>query len=181
MSKEGWNAHTDKNGKEHADYYDKDPRESDHSSVHITFDPETGKGTIKETYRDSDGNKEQTTTDTSCFLTTACMRKQMEKFDDKCYELEVLRWFRDKFVSKNEIDYYYKIAPLIVQELNNIENNNVIYSYIYNNVINRCVKAIENKDYKLAYLIYKNCIISLESELISKTNTSEKDKVLYLK
>lgn len=84
---------------------------------------------------------------------------KMEKFDDKCYELEVLRWFRDKFVSKNEIDYYYEIAPLIVQELNNIEN----------------------KDYKLAYLIYKNCIISLESELISKTKTSEKDKVLYLK
>ena len=106
---------------------------------------------------------------------------KMEKFDYKCYALELLRWFRDKFVSKNEIDYYYEIAPLIVQELNNIENNNVIYSYIYNNVINRCVKAIENKDYKLAYLIYKNCIISLESELISKTKTLEKDKVLYLK
>lgn len=40
MSKEGWNEHTDKNGKEHADYYDKNPRESDHSSVHITFDSE---------------------------------------------------------------------------------------------------------------------------------------------
>ena len=40
MSKEGWNAHTDKNGKEHADYYDKNPRESDHSSVHITIDSE---------------------------------------------------------------------------------------------------------------------------------------------
>ncbi len=58
MSKEGWNVNEDKKGKEHIDYYDKDPREDDHSSIHITSDPETGEGKIKETYRDSDGNKE---------------------------------------------------------------------------------------------------------------------------
>ena len=160
MSDKGWNAHEDKNGKDHIDYYDKSPRESDHSSIHITYDSETGKGSIKETYRDSDGGKDQSTTDTQCFLTTACMRNKMENFNDKCYELEVLRWFRDKFVSKEDKDYYYQIAPIIVEELNSIENSNVVYAYIYQNVISRCVKLIEEEKYELAYSIYKNSIIS---------------------
>ena len=36
------------------------------------------------------------------YLTSACMKKYAEQFDDNCYELKLLRWFRDKFVSKRK-------------------------------------------------------------------------------
>ena len=33
--------HTDKNGKDHIDIYDKDPKEKDHKSIHINIDTNT--------------------------------------------------------------------------------------------------------------------------------------------
>lgn len=63
---------TDKNGKDHINIYDKDPR-SEHGSIHINWDSSTGKGNIVDT---TNGDKE--TTDVSCFLTTACMRHMRE-------------------------------------------------------------------------------------------------------
>ena len=45
------------------------------------------------------------------------MKHQLKYFDDNCYELTTLRWFRDKFVTKSDIQYYYQIAPIIVNVL----------------------------------------------------------------
>ena len=64
--------HTDKRGKDHIDIYDNDPRDS-HSSIHINWDSDTGKGNIVDT---TDGDKE--TTDITCFLTTACIQLVVE-------------------------------------------------------------------------------------------------------
>lgn len=61
--------HTDKRGKDHVDIYDRNPRDPGHSSIHIDIDTNTGKGSITDT---TSGSKE--TTDTSCYLTTACIR-----------------------------------------------------------------------------------------------------------
>ena len=69
---------------------------------------------------------------------------------------------------------------MIVEELNNIENSNIVYAYIYQNVISRCVKLIEEEKYELAYSVYKNIITGLEDELITK-KLVEKQKTLYLK
>ncbi len=93
--------HTDKREKEHIDVYSNDPREN-HTSIHINVDTNTGIGRIVDT---TSGEKE--TTDIQWYLTTACMRHMMGKFDDNCEELKTLRWFRDNFVSKEEIDHYY--------------------------------------------------------------------------
>ena len=43
------------------------------------------------------------------------MKYFKENFDDNCYELTVLRWFRDNFVSKEDIKHYYEVAPIIVE------------------------------------------------------------------
>ena len=48
------------------------------------------------------------------YLTSACMKFFQDKFDDKCYELTVLRWFRDNFVSSEDIEHYYETAPYII-------------------------------------------------------------------
>ncbi len=99
-----------------------------------------------------------------CYLTTACMKHFMNNFKDKCYELQLLRWFRDNFVSKEDVDHYYETAPIIVNAINQLPNNNVIYSQIYFDIIEYCVKAIEHRQYDAAYERYKDSILTLEEK-----------------
>ena len=146
--------HTDKRGKDHIDIYTNDPRE-EHGSIHINWDSNTGKGNIVDT---TNGSKE--TTDTSCYLTSACMKYFKEKFDNNCYELAVLRWFRDNFVSEKEIEHYYNIAPIIVESINNDEKSDIIYD----NLVDYCVEQIEKGNYDKAYSRYKSSVLTLEEQ-----------------
>jgi len=86
-----------------------------------------------------------------CYLTTACLQHFKHEFRDDCYELSVLRWFRDNFISKEEIKYYYRVAPLIVKAINKEKRKAEIYEYIYDTIVEECVQAIENGNYKFAY------------------------------
>lgn len=76
------------------DIYTDDPREK-HESIHIAIDSDDKSAHIIDT---TNGDTEHT--DIKCYLTTACMRHFKENFDDNCYELQVLRWFRDNFISE---------------------------------------------------------------------------------
>ncbi len=152
--------HTDKRGKEHIDIYTKDPK-GKHNSIHINWDSNTGKGNIVDTT-----NEPKETTDISCYLTTACMKYLRENFDDNCYELTVLRWFRDNFVSKENIEHYYEVTPIIVEIINKEENPDIVYNYIYDNVVNYCVEQIEQENYDKAYSRYKYSILALEEQYI---------------
>ena len=145
--------------KGHVNIYGSDPKEPHDESIHININYEKGTFTINEK-----SNGEKTSTDCSCYLTTACMRNKMSQFSDKCEELLILRWFRDKFVSKEDIEHQYEIAPIIVENITRLDNCNELYNGIYENVILLCVKAIENNEYDLAYNIYKNSILNLEEE-----------------
>lgn len=164
--------HTDKRGKDHVDIYTNDPSE-DHESIHINWDSRTGTGNIVDT---TSGEKE--TTDISCYLTTACMKYFQDEFDDNCHELTVLRWFRDNFVSKEDIEHYYEVAPIIVENINKEENADVIYNYIYNNIVDYCVKQIERENYDAAYSRYKNSVIMLEEKFAKPTLTNRFIKIL---
>ena len=149
---------TDKRGTQHVDIYDRDPSEKEKETIHIKLDPKTGKGTIVE--KNTNGSK--TTTNTKCYLTSACMSHYLTNFDDNCYELTVLRWFRDNYVPKKDIKHYYKTAPIIVEVIEQEEHKDIVYNYIYDNVVDVCVKAIENGNYEFAYNRYKESILSLE-------------------
>ena len=92
------------------------------------------------------------------------MRHKTKNFDDNCEELTILRWFRDKFVSKEEIEHYYKTAPIIVSALNEFDNSDEIFDFIYENVVRVCVTAIKDGDYDFAYDRYKNSILTLEEQ-----------------
>lgn len=142
--------------------YDKNPSKKGHSAIHININTETGKGSIVEHGADGKSTK----TDTSCYLTTACMKYYQENFDDHCYELTILRWFRDNFVCKEDIEHYYEIAPIIIQNINDMDKPNVIYDYIYHNIVDYCVKQIELGNYDKAYSRYKNSVLSLEQQLV---------------
>ncbi len=140
------------------DVYTSDPK-GDHKSIHIAVDSSKKTAHIIDT---TNGKTEHT--DTKCYLTTACMKAFKENFYDNCYELTVLRWFRDNFVSKEDIEHYYKIAPTIVEAINKEEKSNLIYDYIYDNVVDYCVTQIENGNYDKAYSRYKSSILCFEEQ-----------------
>ena len=114
----------------------------------------------------------------TCYLTTACMKHLKENFDDNCEELRTLRWFRDYFVSKEDIEHYYEVAPLIVDAINKLDNSTEVYEYIYNMVVCPCVKAIKNEDYLFAYNRYKYTVYELEAKYLRESHDNEFVKTL---
>ncbi len=115
-----------------------------------------------------------------CYLTSACMIHMQENFDDNCEELTILRWFRNNFVSDEDIEHYYKIAPIIVEAINELEDSFSIYKYIYDNVVNPCVQAIKNEDYQFAYDRYKNSKLILEEQFTRPRLNNKLVKTLKL-
>ena len=151
---------TDKNGNDHISFYGGEV-DKPHDAVHvnINYDKEswtsTTHGPDKSDTRPGSGG---------CYLTSACMKYFQEKFDDNCYELTVLRWFRDNFVSKEDIEHYYEVAPIIVENINKEEKANIIYDYIYDNIVDYCVEQIEQGIYDKAYSRYRNSVLTLEEQ-----------------
>ncbi len=140
------------------DVYTSDPK-GPHESIHIAVNSDTKSAHIINT---TNGTTEHT--DAKCYLTTACMRYFQEKFDDNCYELRVLRWFRDNFVSKEDIEHYYEIAPIIVETIDKEEKSDIIYDYIYDNIVDYCVEQIEQGNYDKAYSRYESSVKALEEQ-----------------
>ena len=140
------------------DVYTSDPK-GPHESIHIAVDSGSKSAHIIDT---TNGSTEHT--DVKCYLTSACMKYFQKNFDDNCYELTVLRWFRDNFVSKEDIKYYYEIAPIIVERINDEEKSDIIFDYIYDNVVDYCVEQIEQGHYDKAYSRYKNSVLVLEKQ-----------------
>lgn len=156
----------DKNGKDHISFYD-GPVDGDHSAVHVNVDYDNGGSWSSTTHGEDHSDTERGSG--PCFLTTACMKVQAGAFDDKCHELETLRWFRDHHVSQEDIEHYYRIAPAIVAQIDAQPNAVEVYSTIYREVISTCVQAIENQQFELAYSTYKNAVLKLEHNYLHNT------------
>lgn len=143
------------------DIYSRNPKDGPHDSIHIKVD------TNNKTYEAvTKINGEKESSSGSCYLTTACMNHMQENFDDNCYELTVLRWFRDNFVSKEDIKHYYEVAPIIVETINREEKSSIVYDYIYDNIVDYCVSQIEQGNYIDAYKRYKNSVLVLEEQFM---------------
>ena len=140
------------------DVYTSDPK-GPHESIHIAVDSDSKSAHIIDT---TNGSTEHT--DVKCYLTSACMKHFQDKFDDNCYELTVLRWFRDNFVSNEDINHYYETAPIIVESINSEEKSDIVYDYIYDNIVDYCILQIEQGNYDKAYNRYKNSILLLEEQ-----------------
>lgn len=143
------------------DYYDKSPYgNAPHNSTHVKSD-------LNENWSRTDNDRDNETQDKSsgigCYLTTACMKHYLDEFDDNCYELRVLRWFRDNYVNSNDIEHYYNIAPYIVEGINKEENPDMMYNYVYDNIVDYCVEKIQNFEFEEAYNRYKDSIINFEN------------------
>lgn len=100
-----------------------------------------------------------------CFLTTATIKSK--GLSDDCYQLEILRKFRDEYMLKTDrgrllVNEYYAIAPSIVHHLNKQKNSQAIYSFLYNTLITESIKLIEQKKYETAMNYYKNYTLELK-------------------
>lgn len=103
-------------------------------------------------------------TSSSCFLSTACV--VAKGLPDDCYELQVLRRFRDEWLAqqeggKEEIEAYYACAPKIVSAINDRDDAHEIYERLYEELVLACVKLIEAGDLDGAREHYR----SITSEL----------------
>lgn len=135
--------------------YSGDPQKP-HDSVHFN-QREDGSFSVTEKI---DGEKSES----SCYLTTACLKYLREQFDDACHELTVLRWFRDKFVKPEDVALYYKVAPKIVKGIDSLpkKKQENIYLSIYTDIVSVCVQFIEKGEYDLAYKRYKDSTLELQ-------------------
>ena len=168
---------TDKRGNDHVSFYGGEvDKPHDAAHVNVNYD----KGTWDSTTHGPD--KSDTSSGSGgCYLTSACMKYFQENFDDNCYELTVLRWFRDNFVSKEDIEHYYEVAPIIVETINKEEKSSIIYDYIYDNIVDYCVEQIEQGNYDKAYMRYRNSILTLEEQFAKPALTNRLVKTLKLK
>lgn len=154
--------HCDKSGKFHISFYDENPK-NQHSGLHFNTD-------FKEydTHYHNEDRSEKEDTSGTCYLTTSCMKYLKNDFDDNCYELTTLRKFRDEYVSQEDVEHYYKIAPKIVDTIDNSKNKDKIYNDIYKYVIMPCIHFIENQEYQEAYDRYKISSMVLENNFLPK-------------
>ena len=116
-----------------------------------------------------------------CFITTAVM---ISKYDgnkelfDNCYELTILRNFRDNYLIKLPggevlIKEYYEIAPKIVEKINQQINSKYIYEIIYNDLIIQVLELIKSKKYIQALSFYRNFIYCLKKAYVNYPNQSK--------
>jgi len=68
---------------------------------------------------------------------------------------------------------------MIVEAIEQEEHKEIIYDYIYDNVVDACVEAIEFGNYEFAYNRYKESILNLEQTYLK--TTPQKNLVKTLK
>jgi len=96
-----------------------------------------------------------------CFITTAVC--EYSGLPDDCYELTVLREFRDTWLKENhpeDIEQYYHEAPVIVSRISAREDAATVYAQFNRDYIAPAVEALENGQYELAYTIYRNLFMT---------------------
>jgi len=103
-----------------------------------------------------------------CYLTTACVKAM--NLPDNCLELSVLRKFRDKILipiskGRKAVKEYYRIAPEIVQAVNEQENSQNIWQNTYRN-IRHAVSLVLSGDFEGAFRHYQKISLGLKEKFL---------------
>lgn len=168
---------TDKNGNDHVSFYDGEvDKPHDAAHINVYYDKQSWTSTTHGPDKSDTENNSG-----GCYLTTACINHFHDDFDDNCYELTMLRWFRDNYVSVEDIKHYYEVAPIIVDTINNYEESEIIYDFIYDRIVSYCVQQIEQGNYDKVYLRYKDSVLALEEHFAKPVLMNRFVKKLKLK
>lgn len=109
-----------------------------------------------------------------CFITTACCRNKNKP--DDCYELTVLRSFRDNYMmslpdGEELINLYYDIAPSIVKHIDRLPDSQLIYDGIWNQYILPCIRMIEGGQYGECLDLYRKMVMDLKEQYFYTSGT----------
>ena len=86
-----------------------------------------------------------------CFLTSACT--EAKGLADDCYELTMLRAFRDEY--------------LVKQKSGKAEGNRAeIWEKVYRELVLPCIKLIESSDRAGAHALYRRYVLALEERYL---------------
>lgn len=103
-----------------------------------------------------------------CFITTAVCA-YFNKPDD-CYELTILRYFRDEWLryqpeGETLIEEYYEVAPAIVEALEKATWKDSVYQELWQDYISKCITYIEEDEFEACKVHYIAMIEMLKQKL----------------
>ena len=104
-----------------------------------------------------------------CFITTAVC-EYLHKPDD-CYELTTLRAFRDGWLVNQPngdeiVKEYYRLAPQIVEQLEQSDEKDLVYGELLDYYIAPCIKLIELNAYEACRDLYTEMVNKLKQKLL---------------
>ncbi len=107
-----------------------------------------------------------------CYITTAVCQS-LGKPDD-CYELELLREYRDGYLAGTEdgealVRYYYDVAPTIVKHINREPESSRIYREIWQEYLSPCIRLIEKDEKEECRVLYQNMVESLAKKYFNES------------
>lgn len=104
-----------------------------------------------------------------CYITTAVC-ESLGKPDD-CYELELLRNYRDKYLieenaGRDIVQQYYNIAPTIVKRIDKRDDAKEIYKRIWTDYLTPCIHLIEENEKEACKKVYSDMVYDLQKKYI---------------
>ncbi len=101
-----------------------------------------------------------------CYITTAVCRDTGRS--DDCYELELLRNYRDGYMAglpngEALITSYYDVAPTIVKHISARGDASQIYRGIWDSYLEPCIRMIENGENEACCDLYRTMVEDLKT------------------
>ena len=101
-----------------------------------------------------------------CFITSA-YAEYLNKSDD-CAELMLMRNYRDTYLlnltNGNEIiQEYYRIAPLILSNLNKVQEKDKVFQELIIPSLEKCLNLIQENNMEGAFDTYSKMVLKLKS------------------
>lgn len=102
-----------------------------------------------------------------CYITTAVCESQ--KKPDDCYELSLLRSFRDDYLLQSPdgeamVHEYYDVAPSIVKHIGRREDADQIYEDIWQQYLSPCIRLIEADRKEECVELYRHMVYDLKEQ-----------------
>ena len=102
-----------------------------------------------------------------CYITTAVCEHQNKP--DDCYELTLLRSFRDGYLLQSAegeamVHEYYDVAPSIVKHIDRREDAKQIYKGIWQQYLSPCIRLIENDQNEACVDLYRKMVYELKDQ-----------------
>lgn len=104
-----------------------------------------------------------------CYVTTAVCESQGKP--DNCYELNLLRNYRDQYLLKEAgekalVYEYYNVAPTIVKRISRQKNPGAVYDEIWDTYLKPCIQMIENDKKEECKDIYCDMVRQLQKRYL---------------